>query len=213
MVLHARLAIRVVGGLANRLKCTGTLPCADCPEGFLNRLGHDNNPLQSEIMRGIEFEVVWFDQDVIQCQVTCSNGPFRGATKIYVARDDLSRTAETLSGFPLNIKDCRDVQLGAFEPKMAGGGISMSFRCVDSVGHAVVLVTLRADGCNGPNEPEPVCLYIPVEAGSVDSFVTKARSIDDTKGAKAYLHMADHTVGWVQQNFPSLVTFAIPTWR
>ena len=27
-------------------------------------------------------------------------------------------------------------KLGAFESKMAGGGISMSFRCVDSVGHA-----------------------------------------------------------------------------
>jgi hypothetical protein len=164
-------------------------------------------------MRGIEFEVVWFDQDVIQCQVTCSNGPFRGATKIYLAHDDLSKAAEALSGFPLNIKDCRDVQLGAFEPKMAGGGIAMSFRCVDSVGHAVVIVRLRADGCNGPNEPESIRLYIPVEAGSVDSFVTKARSIDDTKGAKAYLHMADHTVGWVQRNYPSLVTFAIPTGR
>ena len=163
-------------------------------------------------MRGIEFEVVWFDQDVIQCQVTCSNGPFRGATKIYLAHDDLSKAAETLSGFPSNIKDSRDVQLGAFESKMAGGGISMSFRCVDSVGHAVVIVRLRADGCEGPNEPESVCLYIPVEAGSIDSFVTKARSTNDPKGAKAYLHMADHTVGWVQRNFPSLVTFAIPTW-
>jgi hypothetical protein len=40
-------------------------------------------------------------------------------------------------------------KLGAFESKMAGGGISMSFRCVDSVGHAVVIVRLRADGCIG----------------------------------------------------------------
>ena len=71
----------------------------------------------------------------------------------------------------------------------------MSFRCVDSVGHAVVLVRLRADGYEGPNEPESVCMYIPVEAGSIDAFVTKARSINGTNGAKAYLQMADHTVG------------------
>ena len=164
-------------------------------------------------MRGIDFEVVWFDQDVIEYQVTCSNGPFRGATNMYLSHDGLSKAAEALSGFPSNIKDSRDVQLGAFEPKFAGGGISMSFRCVDSVGHAVVLVRLRADGCKGPDEPESVCLYIPVEAGSIDSFVATARSIDDTKGAKAYLHMADHTVAWVQRNFPSLVIFSIPTWR
>ena len=35
---------------------------------------------------------------------------------------------------------------------MAGGGISMSFRCVDSVGDAVVIVRLRGDGCKGPND-------------------------------------------------------------
>jgi hypothetical protein len=164
-------------------------------------------------MRGIEFEVVWFDQDVIQCPVTCSNDPFRGTTKIYLAHDDLSKTAETLRGFPSSIKDSRDVPLGAFEPKMAGGGISISIRCVDSVGHAGVLVRLRADGCKGPNGPESVCLYIPVEAGSIDSFVTEARSINGTKGAKAYLHMADHTGGWVQRNFPGLVASAIPAWQ
>jgi hypothetical protein len=87
-------------------------------------------------MRGIEFEVVWFDQDVIEYQVTCSNGAFRGATKMYLAHDDLSNAAEALSGFPSNIKDSRDVQLGALEPKVAGGSVWMSFRCVDSVGHA-----------------------------------------------------------------------------
>lgn len=125
-------------------------------------------------MRGIEFEVVWSDQDMIEYQVTCSNGPFRGATKMYLAHDDLSKAAEILSGFPSNIKDSRDVEFGAFDPKAAGGGISMSFRCVDSVGHAVVLVRVRADGCKGPDEPESVCLYIPVEAGSIDSFVAKA---------------------------------------
>ena len=163
-------------------------------------------------MRGIEFEVVWFDQHLVEYQVTCSNGPFRGATRMYLAHDDLSKTAQTLSGFPSDIKDTRDMQLGAFEPNVAGGGIHMSFRCIDSVGHAV-LVRLRADGCTGPAEPESVSLYVPVEGGSIDSFVAKALSIDETQGAKACLHMADHTVGWVQRNFPSLVKFSVPSWR
>jgi len=164
-------------------------------------------------MRGIEFEVVWSDQERIEYQVTCSNGPFRGATKMYLAHDDLSKAAGILKGLPSNVKDCRDVEFGTFDPKAAEGGISMSFWCVDSVGHAVVLVRVRADKCKGHDEQESVCLYVPVEAGSIDSFVAKAQSINDTKGAKAYLHMADHTVGWVQRNFPSLVTFSVPTWR
>ena len=148
-------------------------------------------------MRGIEFEVVWFDQDMIECRVTCSNGSFCGATRMYLAHNDLSNAADILSGFPLTVNDSRNLRLGAFEPNLAGGGIDMTFQCVDSVGHAVVLVKLRADGCKGLGEPQSCSLYVPVEAGAIDSFVLKARSIDDTKGSKAYLHMADHTVGWV----------------
>ena len=164
-------------------------------------------------MRGIEFEVIWFDQDVVEYQVTCSNGTFRGATRMYLAYNDLSKTAQILSGFPSDIKDTREVQLGAFGPHEAGGGIHMRFRCIDSAGHAVVLVSLRADGCRGPAEPESVSLYIPVEAGSIDTFVAKARSRDETQGAKAYLHMADYTAGWVHRDFPSLVTFSGSSWR
>src|SRR5215469_14395601 len=143
-------------------------------------------------MRGIEFEVLWLDKYVVNYQVTCSNGSFFGATRMYLAQHDLSKTAQILSGIPSDIKDTRDVQLGAFEPTAAGGGIHMSFRCIDSIGHAVVLVRPRADGCKGPAEPENVCLYVPVEAGSIDSFVSEARciearAIDDIQEAKAYL--------------------------
>jgi hypothetical protein len=52
--------------------------------------------------------VVWFDQDVIEYQVTCSNGPFRGATRMYLAHDELSKAAQVLIGFPLDVKDNRD---------------------------------------------------------------------------------------------------------
>lgn len=80
----------------------------------------------------------------------------------------------------------------------------MTFQCVDSAGHAVVLVKLRADGCKGLCEPRCASLYVPVEAGAIDAFVSKARSINDTRGSKAYLQMADHTVGWIQRSFPNL---------
>jgi hypothetical protein len=155
-------------------------------------------------MRGIEFEVVWFDQEVIEYRVVCSNGSFCGATKMYLAPGDLSKAADTLSGFPSSLKDSRNVRLGASDSNFAGGGIDMAFRCVDSAGHAVALVRLRADGSKGVGEPQSVCLYIPIEAGSIDSFVAKAQTVANQKGAKAFLHMADHTVGWIQRSFPNL---------
>jgi hypothetical protein len=129
-------------------------------------------------MRGIEFEVVWFDQDVIEYEVRCSNGSFCGRAKMYLAHDSLSKAADTLSGFPSHPEDSRSVQFGASGPSNAGGGIHMSFYCVDSAGHAVVVVKLRADGCKDVGEAESACLHVPVEAGSIDSFVTQARSIN-----------------------------------
>lgn len=152
-------------------------------------------------MLGIEFEVVWFDQDVIEYEVRCSNGSFCGAAKMYLAHDDLVTAVGDLNGFPSNSKDSRHIQLGAFQANVAGGGIEMTCRCLDSAGHAVVLVRLRADGCKGAGEPQSVSLLIPVEAGSIDSFVTQARSIRDEKGAKAHLQMASHMVGWTERTF------------
>ncbi len=155
-------------------------------------------------MRGIEFEIVWSDQHAVQYRVVCSNGSFCGAAKIYLAHGALSAAAEDLNGFPSGPADSRNVRFGAVELNTAGGSVDMAFRCVDSVGHAVVLVKLTAEGRRGIGEPQSVCLHVPVEAGSIDSFVAKARSVDETKGAKAYLHMADHTVDWVQRSFPNL---------
>jgi hypothetical protein len=164
-----------------------------------------NYRLQSSVMRGIEFEVVWFDQDLIEYQVRCSNGSFCGAEKMYLSHGELLKAADDLSGFPSHVKDSRQVQFGTFESNNAGGGIHMGFYCVDSVGHAAVLVKIRSDGCKAMGEAQSVALYIPVEAGAMDSFVAQARSISEaTKGAKAYLHMADHTLAWVQRTFPSV---------
>jgi hypothetical protein len=177
------------------------LPCGPRVrrEKALNFSDFANNPLQSPVMRGIEFEVVWFDHDVIEYQVVCSNGCFAGTTKMYLNHDDLQNAANTLSGFPSSTTDRREVELGAFDSSGAGGGIHISFYCVDSAGHAVAFVRLRDDGRKGFGEAQSLVLYVPVEAGAIDSFVKAAQSIRDTKGAKAYLHMADHTLGWVRK--------------
>jgi hypothetical protein len=125
---------------------------------------------------------------------------------MYSAYEDLPNTAEVLSGFPLDAKDFRTVELGTFDSSMAGGGIHMRFYCVDSVGHAAVLTKLRADRCKSMGEAQSVCFYLPVEAGAIDAFVTQARSLGSTIGAKAYLHMADHTIGWVQRWLTSIAS-------
>ena len=71
----------------------------------------------------------------------------------------------------------------------------MQFYCVDSAGHKVILVKLRADGCKTVGDAQSVCLSIPVEAGAIDSFVTTSALACAAIGAKAYLQMADRAPG------------------
>lgn len=150
-------------------------------------------------MKGIEFEVFWWDQDVIEYLVRCSNGAFAGAAKMYMGHDELSKLATVLGGFPSSNADSRNIELGTFQPKTAGGGIHMHFECVDSVGHACVQVKLRANGCKAMGDAQSVCLSVPVEAGAIDSFVAQIGRLRDAKGEKVFLQMADHTAGWVQE--------------
>lgn len=150
-------------------------------------------------MRGIDFEVVWRDQDVTEYRVRCSNGFFSGDVNVYANDGDLLKAADLLSGFPRDAKDSRSFELGTFESDSAGGGIQADFQCIDSVGHAIACVQLRGDGCRRMGEAQSVCLQIPVVAGSIDSFVSQARSTRNESSAKAHLQMADHTAGWVRR--------------
>ena len=92
----------------------------------------------SNLNGGIGVEVIWFDQDVVECQVKCSNGRFSGQAEIYVEHDGLFSMAAGLSGFPSSQTDCREFELGTFNPNHADGGIRLHFHCLDSVGHAVL---------------------------------------------------------------------------
>jgi hypothetical protein len=152
-------------------------------------------PLFRPLKHGIEIEVLWSDQDVLECQFSCSNGWFSGAVSIYIGHDDLSKMVDQLNGFPFNVGDSRDFELGTFDANYASGGIRMHFHCLDSRGHAAVDVHLRGHACKALGEIESVALRIRVEAAGIDSFLAQVAKIDTGQiGASAYLKMADAPV-------------------
>jgi hypothetical protein len=142
------------------------------------------------VENGIYVEVIWFDQDVIEYLISCSNGYFSGQAEIYLAHDDLQKMADSLGGFPSNATDSREFELGTFNPDHADGGMRMHFCCLDSLGHAAVEVKLRGDACKSLGEVESVALRIPVQAAGIDSFVSQIRKMNREIGATAHLQMA-----------------------
>lgn len=138
---------------------------------------------------GINFAVIWFDQDMIELVVTCSNGRFSGVAEIYLGHKELSEFAHSLQGFPCGVSDARQFELGTFNPNHADGGIKMKFCSPASSGRAVVEVRLRGDACEALGEPESVALRVPIEPAGVDSFVQQLAGIEPRIGASAFLPM------------------------
>src|SRR5262249_35822393 len=144
----------------------------------------------SNLKGGIQFEVMWFDQDVLECQFRCSNGRFSGVAEIYLSHDDLSNMAAVLNGFPTHAADYRNIELGTFDSNHADGGVRLYFYCKDSVGHAAVDVKLRGDACKALGDVESVALRIPIQAAGVDSFIVQIKSMNTSEiGATASLDM------------------------
>ena len=62
---------------------------------------------------GIEVEVIWLDQNVVEFPFSSSNGRFSGHAEIYVSHDKLSDVAEGLSGLAFAIATVLNVLLFA----------------------------------------------------------------------------------------------------
>jgi hypothetical protein len=137
------------------------------------------------VENGIYLEVIWFDQDVIEIVLSCSNGRFSGQAEIYLSHDGLLEFAGRLRGFPQSVSDSRTFELGTFNPSHADGGVRMKFSCRDSTGRAVVEIRLRGDACEALGEPESVALRIRIESAAIDSFVQQLAAVDSTIGAGA----------------------------
>ena len=134
---------------------------------------------------GIEIEVAWGDEHVLQLDVSASNGIFAGRIEAYGALNLAAEWAAALEGFPRNRDDCREVSTGTFSDEYAGGGASLRFVVRDAAGHCALLVRLRAaDMVRSTASAE---FTIAIEAAAVDRFVAELRGMSTDVGQRATL--------------------------
>jgi len=119
---------------------------------------------------GFQFEVIYNDVDLVQIRVSAWNGAFGGMAELYEPLGTLGKAAVCLCGFPNSVKDVREIALGNFDRKLAGGGVSMRFHCIDGAGHAYVEARIDSNCLTG-GTVEHVVLAMPVEASAIDAFV------------------------------------------
>jgi hypothetical protein len=141
----------------------------------------------ADLEPGIEIEIVYFDDDLVDLQVRASNGRFTATAELYEALDVFPSLAGTLAGFPTSPADVRERILGNVDPACGEGGVRLRFACTDSLGHAAVHLTVRARGCGALEGGEVADFKIPVDPASIDKFVEQLRSAEVRKGQRAHL--------------------------
>lgn len=134
---------------------------------------------------GISLELVYFDNDLLEVVVSGSNGHFAGRASVYLALEGLTDLVAGLSGFPENADDRRTFELGTFDQHCAGGGVRLTFYCLDRAGHAVVTAEFRSDGRG--RDVETARFGVPVEAAAIDRFIAAVRQIDRDRSGTAVL--------------------------
>lgn len=125
---------------------------------------------ESSIPCGLVLVVRDVDPDYLLVAVRAGDGDFAGTAEVY-ENLDLARTlAADLKGFPRSPADEREVVLGSFDAKHAGGALRLRLFCVDLAGHARANLHLVDQPLTG-EPPRTVEFLIPIEARALDAFV------------------------------------------
>jgi hypothetical protein len=113
-----------------------------------------------------------------------------GSTCLYVAQGELADIASLLAGFPVNVKDQREVTLGAFGPNSAGGGMALRFSCRDGAGHCQLHITTESDYELRDSPAQRVELLSAFEPAALDQFVDQMRVLNSSLTGSAVLGLA-----------------------
>jgi hypothetical protein len=127
--------------------------------------------------RGLQVKYLYNDSDIIELRIIADNGRFCGTTNVYVGMGELPNVAEILRGFPKDSADSRDVTLGAFGRKFAGGAVRLRFYCTDLAGHTTGEITIEADYARS-EVAETATVIAKFEPAALDEFLKELPELE-----------------------------------
>lgn len=127
---------------------------------------------------GIEFELIWKDDDLLEVRVVASNTRFHASAHCYTGHGAFAELAGAIAGFSRSVDDKRSVDVGTLDPAYAHGGVRLSFRCSNSAGHVVVDLEFLSEPVRMA-ERETASFSIEVEPAAIDLFVEQLRQSTD----------------------------------
>jgi len=132
---------------------------------------------------GLELQLIWSEDDLYMFQCRALSGAFSGMAEFYAPRTTPKRLADALEGFPKEVGERRELELGTLDPASDLGGVRLSLG-MPHAGAATLRVELR-NGWAERQETAEVVLF--VEPSAIDEFVRQLRAMRLEQGSGARL--------------------------
>ena len=142
----------------------------------------------TDVRRGVEIEVLWLDDSMIELGIKAANGRYAGETTFYAAPDSPRELARHIAGFPSSASDSRAYEFGTHSPEQ---GARLQFMATDRLGHCALAVTLHENASQMPGDIQSVSLVVRIDPASVDAFAEQLMQMKLRVGERAFLPMAD----------------------
>jgi hypothetical protein len=133
----------------------------------------------------LAIELVYEDVDLEELSISADNGRYRGAATAYFSNGEVGVLANALVGFPKSTNQ-QEVFSGGQEESDFGFA-ELIFRCVDTLGHIVVRVTLSETAQPNDFARNRVELELLCEPAALDHFSQELEAIARRQRNRAVL--------------------------
>jgi hypothetical protein len=150
----------------------------------------------------ISFEIVYYDDHLIQVEVKASNGRYAGVATFYSNADgeELIEFGEKLRGFPKEFEQIIECEFGATKNvlislkerysgyKTVMSYVGLKFFCMDRNGHTAVDIILQEDNWTEREEARGKASFeLQFDPASLDQFIQELFILSESKEGQAVL--------------------------
>jgi hypothetical protein len=135
---------------------------------------------------GLTLEVIWYDEDMLELQLSASNGNFSAQTSFYAGLDAPQELANHIAGFPTSLAETREFELGGQQLR-GYGGLTMRLSSESNLGHLLVTLSASATPLKVRRPIETATFSLSTTPADIDTFTQSLQRMECRVGSAATL--------------------------
>jgi hypothetical protein len=147
-----------------------------------------------EVSRGITFKKLWFDDDVVELEITTSSDEASFRCRVFASHEVFKSVAEELNVFKHHIHGgIFDIRFGATGPEFAGGAFHARLHFHQKgLGKLFITVTAESEWSDFTvaKVANRCVVHLASEQALLDSFIGELTGLHEGTAGEAFLQLA-----------------------